>query len=175
MDTAPAGPLFRTVAIALLVGGLSACRFDPELGFVTHTDPAVEQQHAALDTDPVEQAPVAPAASSSPLVTVALGPRWPLERTGEEIRHVLGDPLFVRDDALAQLWRYRTETCILNLFLFPDAHRVRATHAMYLQPSLEPLPDRSARNRCLSDLVRQAPAGPGTPPDQSTAGDLSVN
>ena len=46
---------------------------------------------------------------------------------------------------------------------------------MYLQPSLEPLPDRGARNRCLSDLVRQAAAGAGTPPDQSTAGDLSVN
>ena len=174
MDSAPAGHLLRTVAIALLIGGLSACRFDPELGFVTSAEPANEQQ-AASDAGPDELAPVPPAAASSPVATVALDPHWPLERTGEEIRQVLGSPQFVRDDALAQLWRYRTENCILNLFLFPDAERVRATHAMYLQPSLEPLPDRGARNRCLSDLVRQAAAGAGTPPDQPTAGDLSVN
>ncbi len=174
MESAPAGHLFRAVAIALLVGGLSACRFDPELGFVL-AEPAVEQQQAALSTGQNEPAADSPAAASSPVVAVTLGPRWPLERTGEEIRQVLGNPLFVRDDALAQLWRYRTQDCILNLFLFPDAEQVRATHAMYLRPSLEPLPNRGARNRCLSDLVRQAPDDAGTPPDQPTAGDLSVN
>ena len=174
MNTAPVRHLFRAVAIALLVGGVSACRFDPELGFVL-AEPAVEQQQAALGAGPDELAPVPPTAASSPVVAVTLGPRWPLERTGEEIRQVLGSPQFVRDDALAQLWRYRTQDCILNLFLFPEAEQVRATHAMYLRPSLEPLPNRSARKRCLSDLVRQAAAGAGTPPDQSTAGDLSVN
>ncbi len=175
METAPAGNLFRAVAIALMVGGLSACRFDPELGFVTLAEPAVEQQQAALNAGSDELAPVSPTAAPSPVVTLTLGPRWPLERTGEEIRQVLGNPQFVRNDALAQLWRYRTEYCILNLFLFHirEQEQVRATHAMYLQPSLEPLPNRGARNRCLSDLVRQAAAG--TPPDQSTAGDLSVN
>ncbi|MCY4591163.1 MAG: hypothetical protein OXE86_11525 [Alphaproteobacteria bacterium] len=174
MGSAPTRHLLRAVAIGLLVGGLSACRFDPELGFVTVAEPAVEQQ-AALNAGPDELAPVPPVAASSPVATVALGPRWPLQRTGEEIRQVLGSPQFVRDDALAQLWRYRTEDCILNLFLFPVAEQVRATHAMYLWPSLEPLPNRGARNRCLSDLVRQATAGAGIPPDQSTAGDLSVN
>ncbi len=175
MDTDPAGYLLRTVVIALLIGSLSACQLERDLAFLIAVEPAVEHRQAAANAGPVEQAPVAPTAASSPGVTVILGPLWPLDRTGEEIRQVLGDPRFVRDDALAQLWRYRTESCILNLFLFSDAEQVRATHAMYLQPSFEPLPDRRARNRCLSDLVRQATAGTGTPADQSTSGDLSVN
>ena len=175
MDTDPAGYLLRTVVIPLLVGSLSACQLESEFAFLTLAEPAVEQQQAAANAGPVKQSPIPPAVASSPGVTLTLGPHWPLERTGEEIRQVLGNPRFVRDDALAQLWRYRTESCILNLFLFPDAEQVRATHAMYLQPSLEPLSDRKARNQCLSDLVRYAPAGAGTPPDQSTAGDLSVN
>lgn len=38
-----------------------------------------------------------------------------------ELTRILGDPRFVRRDSNAQLWRYRNETCILDLFLYRKA------------------------------------------------------
>ena len=166
----------RAAGVVLLAGTVAACGLEHELGFLALVDPAVQKRETVPDAGPVEQPPDRPAAAAHPpAATVSLGPRWPLERTGAEIRQVLGEPHFVRSDASAHLWRYRAGTCILNMFLFPAANGIRVTHAMYLQPSLEPLRDRAARSRCLSDLVRRGPAGSRTPVDQSTAGALSVN
>lgn len=38
-----------------------------------------------------------------------------------ELTRMLGDPRFVRRDSDAQLWRYRNDSCILDLFLYRKA------------------------------------------------------
>lgn len=40
-----------------------------------------------------------------------------------ELTRMLGDPGFVRRDSSAQLWRYRSKTCILDLFLYRTGGR----------------------------------------------------
>ncbi len=63
----------------------------------------------------VPPAPEKPAIDDDPERLMGLG-------TGE-LTQMLGSPRFVRRDDSAQLWRYRNESCILNLFLYRNADR----------------------------------------------------
>ncbi len=41
----------------------------------------------------------------------------------------LGPPDFTRRDAPAELWQYRGATCVLDLFLYPEAGMMTVSHA----------------------------------------------
>lgn len=41
----------------------------------------------------------------------------------------LGPPDFTRRDAPAELWQYRGATCVLDLFLYPEAGTMTVSHA----------------------------------------------
>jgi predicted flap endonuclease-1-like 5' DNA nuclease len=60
--------------------------------------------------DPVPAEPAKPSVDDDPQRLMGIG-------TGE-LTAMLGDPGFVRHDSTAQLWRYRNESCILDLFLY---------------------------------------------------------
>ena len=40
----------------------------------------------------------------------------------------LGPPDFTRRDPPAELWQYRGATCVLDLFLYPDAGSMKVSH-----------------------------------------------
>lgn len=49
--------------------------------------------------------------------------------TADTLAGALGKPEFTRRDAPAQLWRYRGQTCVLDLFLYADANGIyRVAH-----------------------------------------------
>lgn len=55
--------------------------------------------------------------------------------TSTEVKAMLGQPSFMRRDKPAEIWQYRNNVCILDLFLYPEeagpsvAHyAVRSTH-----------------------------------------------
>lgn len=54
-------------------------------------------------------------------------PRRLLKMDSEALADLLGQPAFIRNDAPAQLWRYRHESCVLDVFLYvsPDSPRRR--------------------------------------------------
>ena len=45
-----------------------------------------------------------------------------------EVTALLGEPGFLRRDGPSELWQYRGETCVLDIFLHKDANGARVTH-----------------------------------------------
>lgn len=48
------------------------------------------------------------------------GPERLAGLTAPDVSALLGSPGFVRRDPPAEVWQYRTETCVLDLFLYAD-------------------------------------------------------
>lgn len=69
------------------------------------------REPTALVPDKPEK-PSAPALNSNPKRLVGM------DHAG--LIDLLGTPAFLRNDAPAQLWRYRHETCVLNLYLYSE-------------------------------------------------------
>jgi hypothetical protein len=49
-------------------------------------------------------------------------------REAAEIRRALGPPQLVRRDAPAEIWQYRTQACVLDLFLYEEARELRVAY-----------------------------------------------
>lgn len=107
-DTGPARRL-RPVLAAIWLTGLAAC------------------QASAPDApvaDAIDRAKSPPAAGAQPPASVlGLQPR--------DVRQLLGAPKLVRRDAPAEVWQYRSDACVLDLFIYnADAEpRVRYVEA----------------------------------------------
>jgi hypothetical protein len=94
---------------------------------------------------------VQPAADSSPLLATA--PLPDLERlhglSADNLRTMLGAPDFRRRDAAAEIWQYRGNGCILDLFLYRETGGYRVTYA----EARDAGPLRRAPTGCLSTVV----------------------
>jgi hypothetical protein len=55
-------------------------------------------------------------------------PRRLLEMSRQNLANLLGKPQFVRREARARVWQYRTEACVLDLFLYDVASRYEVIH-----------------------------------------------
>jgi hypothetical protein len=77
-----------------------------------------------------------------------------LDRAG--LSAILGDPQLVRREAPAEIWQYRSETCVFDVFLYDQAGAQRVT---YLEAR-----DRDAAKietrPCLNELLRARPGKP---------------
>lgn len=49
--------------------------------------------------------------------------------TGEQVIELLGAPPFRRGETAVELWRYRSESCVLHLFLYRAGGALRVRHA----------------------------------------------
>jgi hypothetical protein len=89
----------------------------------------------------IEAAPVAapPAVIAASLPIRPAAPRRPVfpasqiptlaEKTPEELKALLGEPDFTRRDPPAEIWQYRSATCVLDLFLYPEGSALKVMHA----------------------------------------------
>jgi hypothetical protein len=48
--------------------------------------------------------------------------------TSGEIKTLFGNPVFVRRDPPGEFWRYRSKTCVLELYLYQRASDWRVDH-----------------------------------------------
>lgn len=106
------------LAVTLLVGALvAACATrSPENDVAGRVQPATTGSAVAA----------APATPSSPAAPdfqglVGLG--------GADLRRLLGEPDFRRQESLAEFWQYRTADCVLDLFLYRDGSAYHVVHA----------------------------------------------
>ena len=80
---------------------------------VTEDKVATRSARDATELVPDKPAkPSPPAPDSNPKRLVGMGHAGLID--------LLGTPAFLRNDAPAQLWRYRHETCVLNLYLYSE-------------------------------------------------------
>lgn len=112
--------------IALAALGLAACGTPREVA-VAVAETAPPSQPAA--ETPARQAvlpegerlvAVTPAAVALPVGALP-GPERLAGLTAADVSALLGPPGFVRRDPPAEVWQYRTDSCVLDLFLYADA------------------------------------------------------
>ncbi len=86
--------------------------------------------------------PPPPAAESEPAPAVASLPRAPeplptsppedprrlVGLRGETLRSWMGDSVFVRRDGIAEIWRFASETCFLDVFLYREGNELKVAH-----------------------------------------------
>ena len=101
----------RRLALAVvltLAAGLAACGSAPE------TARLPPEQHGGA-------APGAPPAAAELKKLDGLSDR--------DVRRVLGDPDFRRQEPPAEIWQYRSAECVLDLFLYDDRGQYRVAYA----------------------------------------------
>ena len=126
----------RTAAGFLLIAGLAACAGGappPETGSGTKPAPA---------SDVAATLPPPPNANTL------------LNRGSAEIVDILGKPGFVRRDPPAELWRYRTEVCTLDLYFYEED--VGGNYSLSWLDFRNTASTAAARNACLRDILRQS-------------------
>lgn len=63
-----------------------------------------------------------------------------------QVKDMLGPPSFTRRDKPAEIWQYRNDLCILDLFLYPDAKNQTVAHYAVRSPR------HASDNACLESF-----------------------
>lgn len=123
-------------------------------GVVLPAAPAGPQSDAGATAQPgapgasdlaVRTEPAEPVVNSDPEQLLGL------DRSG--LTDLLGTPAFVRNDAPAQLWRYRNDTCLLDLFLYTDDDPYRKRLAVKHYEVRGADDGKMDADACLKDLL----------------------
>ena len=104
----------------------------------TETEP--EAQTAAL--------PPAPVIDDDPARILGLGP--------DRLTELLGRPELTRREPPAEIWQYRGESCVFDVFLYAEAGLARVTYLEARDASAQ----RVAERGCLNQLLRARLAEP---------------
>jgi len=67
-----------------------------------------------------------------------------------EVRGVLGEPDFRRNEPPAEIWQYRSAECVLDLFLYDDSGQFRVAYAETHDRGFT----RISQTSCYAGLVR---------------------
>ena len=125
--TAPA----TTPAIATAAGE----RDDPDSNKAgTAPEPAAPSAKRRRDIVPVPQ----------------IEPQSLLGLVGPDLEGRLGTPFMVRRESPAEIWQYRGETCVFDIFLYPEATDRRVVYLEARDKAARPV----AKQNCLSEILR---------------------
>ncbi len=113
----------------------------------TETEPA-ETEPAAQTGPKTAALPPAPAIDDDPARILGLGP--------DRLTELLGRPELTRREPPAEIWQYRGESCVFDVFLYEEAGLVRVTYLEARDASAQ----RVAERGCLNQLLRARLAEP---------------
>ncbi|HUL07507.1 MAG TPA: hypothetical protein VLV76_14310 [Candidatus Acidoferrum sp.] len=65
------------------------------------------------------------------------------------VRKLLGEPSLIRRDTPAEVWQYRTASCVLDVVLYDQASGPRVVYTEARTPAAEP----TQAGPCLSDVL----------------------
>ncbi len=74
----------------------------------------------------------APASGYSNAAATSTASPAPGDLTGLEasaVRSLFGTPGLVRKDSPAEVWQYRSPSCVLDIYLYPDGDKLTVAHA----------------------------------------------
>jgi hypothetical protein len=164
MAAAMRGNKGHILGAALLAAVLTGCEAVPfELPFLTALlttqsepepqtpeDAEAPAQPAPLqDVEPKSAAlPPVPAIDDDPARILGLGP--------EKLSEILGVPELTRREPPAEIWQYRGETCVFDVFLYEEAGATRVTYLEARDHNAQ----RVAERNCLNQLLRARLAKP---------------
>ena len=139
-------------------GAAAARQTGPDPARNPAQNPEPPAPHAALDVD-------VPRDVSRDVSRAALPPAAPVSLTdlrarikGMEknaIARLLGEPGFIRRDDPAEIWQYRGERCILDVFMYKDGNSFTAAYVALRPRTVE----RPADEECYADIFARGKAG----------------
>ncbi len=103
---------------------------EPEPQAVTVAEPEKEQAAPAPAPPDIDLLP--PARAGLPTAN-SLQPERLIGLLDSELERVLGIPDFRRKDPPAQIWQYRNQSCLFDVFLFQDKARSNAYAVTYIE------------------------------------------
>ncbi len=151
---------------ALLIAFLTGCEGLPlPLPFIIAAQPESEPEsgskasEAAAATTPQIEAeaesepqtaalPPEPVIDDDPARILGLGPN--------KLTEILGLPELTRREPPAEIWQYRGESCVFDVFLYEEAGLIRVTYLEARDENAQRVAERS----CLNQLLRARLAGP---------------
>ncbi len=121
--------LAQTLMAASLLG-LAACA-----GGERPTGVSAPPDNNETSWPPAEAAEPAPAPAVASLPRPEPLPTSPPEDPrrlvglrGQTLRDWMGDSVFVRRDGIAEIWRFASETCFLDVFLYREGNELKVAH-----------------------------------------------
>ncbi len=124
--------------------------------------PSVTATQTAQDEVPEEAAPQ-PQAETGPEIaalppepTIDDDPARILGLGPDKLTELLGRPELTRREPPAEIWQYRGESCVFDVFLYEEAGLVRVTYLEARDGSAQ----RVAERNCLNQLLRATLAKP---------------
>ena len=146
------------IAAVLAIAALAACGGRAKPPATTK----VETSQPNIAADVPEQSALPSIAAARPAPESARREILPLERmkglTGQQIADILGEPQFLRQDNAIELWQYRSDNCVLNLFLYPSNNELRVRHAEIQSRDVPaPTPSGDMEESCLRKLTAAIP------------------
>jgi hypothetical protein len=162
--------LSRYAAALALAGLLAACETAPEEApLVAETAPEPELETPAdgvdvgeLASDPAEGLFIETGAAVPEIAALPPEPPPPPEPVIDDdpqqlygldstaLDELLGQPSLIRTEAPAQIWQYRSQTCVFDIFLYEEAGASRVT---YIEARDGAAAQIEARY-CLNELLR---------------------
>jgi predicted small lipoprotein YifL len=131
---------------AILLFSLAACGGAPPLSApdASGARDAASEEESGRAPDP------APGGSGvAALPPASLDPARLAGLTRDKVRDLLGQPTFVRRESVAEFWRYRHRTCILELYFYEKGGAQVLDHMETRAAGR----DAQAIGRCLGALV----------------------
>ena len=123
----------RLIVIALCAA-LSACVAQsggpdtPETPVDDQSMSEPQQPNMVATPTPPPQQPNMVATPTPPPQQAAIDPASLVGMTGERVTALFGTPVFVRRDPPGEFWRYRGQTCVLELFFYLQRGAQRVDH-----------------------------------------------
>ncbi len=146
----------RILGALLLAATLPGCEGLPlQLPFVTATQTAQPEAPAATAPQPKAETeaktaalPPEPMIDDNPARILGLGP--------DKLTELLGRPELTRREPPAEIWQYRGESCVFDVFLYEEGGLTRVTYLEARDASAQRVTERS----CLNQLLRARLAEP---------------
>ena len=95
-----------------------------------------------------------PPGAEDPLPPVDDDPQQLMGLDGDALDQRLGKPMLVRRDGDAEVWQYRADRCVLDLFLYGTVKKVEHVDLRNRGEG-----DEAAVRNCFADMLRAAMAG----------------
>lgn len=97
--------------------------------------------------------PLGPSAAPPPDVQRLIGLK------GDILREWMGDTVFVRHDGIAEIWRFASDTCFLDVFLYRERDGLRVAHLdARARTGNQRVVPQTCYGRILADHKRPAPS-----------------
>jgi len=144
-------------ALLVLLTGLAACAGGGERPTATSVVP--ERSESSWPPPPSENEATPSLAAlpraPEPLPTVPPeDPRRLVGLRGETLRDWMGESVFVRRDGVAEIWRFASETCFLDVFLYRESGELRVAH---LDARTRVVGQRTTLQACYGRIMASRP------------------